>query len=522
MEDMKKAIAYYRYSSHRQGEQSIEGQAAEAQRWAKANNYTIVKEYIDRAMTGTNDDREQFQLMYKEMERLKPDVLILWKIDRMGRNKEEIAFNKYRAKKNGVKIVYVAESIPDSPEGVILESVLEGMAEYYSLQLSQNIRRGQQASAAKCQSIGGSYPLGYRVGADKRFEIDPADAAIVREIYQRYTAGESQSEIIRTLNARGLRTKKGTLFSDNSLRTVLRNEKYTGVYIYKDIRIEGGMPAIIDKETFAKAQLMLKKNKGSPGPRRERADYILSGKLFCGHCGSKMVGVCGTSKTKRKHYYYACGSTRGRKKKKLCNKKNVQKDMIESIVLQCTRELLHDQELLEFIADQTYEYYKKENSESAYTDALQANLRDVEKSLANIMRAIEAGIFNDTTRSRMEELEEQKKQIQASLERSKLREGLQLTRDHILFFLERFRDLDTENPDAQKQLINTFINAVFVYDDKITISYNYTADDSRTITLSEIDSEKFDFSASCSTTARSVEHLIIVRNIFALTKEIGR
>lgn len=196
--------------------------------------------------------------------------------------------------------------------------------------------------------------------------------------------------------------------------------------------------------------------------------------------------------------------------------------MIESIVLQYTRELLHDQELLEFIADQTYEYYKTENSESAYTDALHANLRDVEKALSNIMRAIEAGIFNDTTRSRMEELEEQKKQIQASLERSKLREGLQLTRDHILFFLERFRDLDIENPDAQKQLINTFINAIFVYDDKITITYNYTADDSRTITLSEIDSEKFDFSASCSTTARSVEHLIIIRNIFALTKGIGR
>ena len=520
---MKKAIAYYRYSSHRQGEQSIEGQAAEAQRWAKTNNYTIVKEYADRAMTGTNDDREQFQLMYKEMERLKPDVLILWKIDRMGRNKEEIAFNKYRCKKNGVKIVYVAESIPDSPEGVILESVLEGMAEYYSLQLSQNIRRGQKASADKCKFIGGARPLGYRIDADKRYTIDAKEAATVRQIFDRYLHGESQAEIVCALNEQGLRTQKGRPFTKSSCRSILKNERYTGLYIYKDMRVEGGIPAIIGKEDYAKAQIIMKKNKAAPAHRADKADYILTGKLYCGKCGGAMVGVSGTSRSGRKHFYYACANSRGERKRSVgCTKKNVQKDYIEGIVLRHTRELLQDQELLEFIADKTYDYYKKENSESAYTDALNANLRDVEKSLSNIMRAIEAGIFNDTTRNRMDELEEQKKQIQAALERSKLREGLQLTRDHILFFLERFREMDIESPDAQKQLINTFINAIFVYDDKITITYNYTADDSRTITLQEIEKEVFDYCAQSSTIARRYEHLIIIRNIFALTKKIVR
>ena len=148
---MKKAVVYARYSSHRQGEQSIEGQLAAAYKYANENGYKIVHEYIDRAMTGRNDNREQFQKMLKDTSKKQFDTIILWKIDRFGRNREEIAFNKYRCKKNGVKVVYVAESIPDSPEGVILESVLEGMAEYYSLQLSQNVIRGQRASAEKCQ-----------------------------------------------------------------------------------------------------------------------------------------------------------------------------------------------------------------------------------------------------------------------------------------------------------------------------------------------------------------------------------
>ena len=138
--EYKNAVIYARYSSHRQGEQSIEGQLAAAYKYARDNNLRIIHEYIDRAMTGRNDNREQFQEMLKDTSKKQFSVIIVWKIDRFGRNREEIAFNKHKCKKNGVKVVYVAENVPDSPEGVILESVLEGMAEYYSLQLSQNIR----------------------------------------------------------------------------------------------------------------------------------------------------------------------------------------------------------------------------------------------------------------------------------------------------------------------------------------------------------------------------------------------
>ena len=157
--------------------------------------------------------------------------------------------------------------------------------------------------------------------------------------------------------------------------------------------------------------------------------------------------------------------------------------------------------MLDFIAENTYRYYVEANTDTAYTDALQANLQEVEKSLANIMRAVEAGIFNDTTKARMEELEMQKQQIQSSLNMAKLDNGLHLTKDHIFYFLRRFRELDIENVDCQRQLINTFVNAVFIYDDHITLTFNYSGDD-RTISLAETDAatdgDKFICDVSCS------------------------
>ena len=226
------AVVYARFSSHRQGEQSIEGQVAEAERFAAAHGLTIVKVYADRAQTGRNDNREQFQLMLADAAKHAFDALIVWKTDRIGRNKEEIALNKYHLKKNGVKIYYVAEAIPDTPEGIILEAVIEGMAAYYSEQLSQNVRRGLRMCAQKAQSTGGTHLLGYTVDENKKYVIDPQHAPTVRLIFDMYAQGKTIIEIVRELNARGLRTKKGNLFTKNSLHRMMKNKKYIGTYEY--------------------------------------------------------------------------------------------------------------------------------------------------------------------------------------------------------------------------------------------------------------------------------------------------
>ena len=498
----KIAVVYARYSSHRQGEQSIEGQLAEAYKYAAAHGLKIIHEYIDRAMTGRNDNREQFQEMLKDTAKKQFDTIILWKIDRFGRNREEIAFNKYRCKKNGVKVVYVAESIPDSPEGVILESVLEGMAEYYSLQLSQNIRRGQRASAEKCQCTGGNRPLGYLTDPQtKKFVIDPKTAPTVRLVFDMYAKGKTVAEIVKELNGRGLRTLRGGKFTKNSLHSMLKNEKYIGIYTYKDlVRIEGGVPRIVDDETFYKVQEMLKVNKRAPARTWSRADYILTDKLFCGHCGSKMFGESGTGKSGKKHNYYICSK---RKRERACDKRAVRQAWIEGIVLDNVAAILQNDDIINDIADGVYAYYKEQRKDNDLAGSLQDKLSEVEKAQANIMKAIEAGLFSQATKKRMEELDAQREEIEAELSELELVRSFQLTRDQILYFLCAMRDKNTEDPICQKQLIDTFVNSVFVYDDKLTITFNYSGDN-RTVTLSEVDSlstdgEVFGCRALCST-----------------------
>ena len=221
---MKTAIAYYRYSSHKQGEQSIEGQAEAAHKWADEHDYTIVKEYADRAVSGRTDNREEFQLMLKEAQKIRPDTLILWKVDRMGRNREEVAINKTKLKKCGCSVNYVAETIPDSPEGIILESVLEGFAEYYSVQLSENVKRGMRVSASKGQRIGGYRPYGYDV-INKKYVINEGEAKIVREMFQRYADGQTAKEIRDWLSESGLRNVTGKEFSYSAIRNIVSGRK---------------------------------------------------------------------------------------------------------------------------------------------------------------------------------------------------------------------------------------------------------------------------------------------------------
>ncbi|MBO4732098.1 MAG: recombinase family protein [Spirochaetaceae bacterium] len=520
----EKAVVYARFSSHSQGEQSIEGQLAAARAYAAARGYTIIHEYIDRAMTGKNDNRDDFQKMLTDCAKKQFTVIIVWKVDRFGRNREEITFNKYRAKKHGVRVEYVAENLPDSPEAVILESVLEGMAEYYSLQLSQNIRRGYRENAKKCKYAGGRIPLGYKLDDNKMFMVDEETAPIVRLIFKMYAEGKTIQEVIDHLNAQGLKTSVGQPFTKNSLRTVLKNEKYIGIFDFKngEIRIEGGVPPIVDDTTFLKVQKLLQINQRAPASKWTRAEYLLTGKLFCGSCGSLMTGESGTSKTGAKHNYYLCGNHK--KRNKTCSRKAIRQDWIEEYVLSQAQMLLKDDVLMEFIAENTWQYYLAQDERQERIKAIQHQLDDVNRSISNIMRAIEAGIFNDATKERMDELSVQKTALSAAISGIELEDGFRLTKDHIVFFLEQFKNLDYSDKECQHRLVEVFVNSIFVYDDHITINFNFGGD-GRTVTFSDMEKLKtggvFVHRALCSTITRADELCIIwYCFVFAINVEI--
>jgi len=503
--DNNLAIAYYRYSSHSQNEASIEQQQEQAQKYALAHGFTILREYRDKAISGTTDERPDFQRMLAEVNKLKPAVLILWKTDRLGRDKYVLVNAKHTIRSAGCSIHYVAESIPDnSSESVILESVIEGMAEFYSKNLSQNITRGMRYNAERAV-CNGYKVIGYKKGNDGKYAVDEITAPVVQRIFNEYSDGKPMTEIADNLNNQGLRSLKGNKFSIHSLRKILKNRAYVGEYKFSDIIVPDGMPALINKELFVEVQkrFNLNKRKGSQranGLEDAAPRYWLTGKLFCGECGESMHGMSGTSLTGAIYYYYACKNHR---KKLKCPKKNVRKDVIEKLVVDLLNGFLHDSEKLASLAVDVTEHYKKLYSGTEYLDGLVAEKKRTEAALTNLVKAIEMGIFSETTQSRLMELEVQKKAFSASIDVEKAKQNVLQDEHSIRHYFELYAHADFTNTDVRDMVFEYFIDKIYLYEDRLMITCWYSEEHIE-VPWDEISQavDKFDSFASCFTTEK--------------------
>ena len=464
-----KAVIYARFSSTKQREESIEGQIRECMGYAEKNNIKIVETYIDRAASASKDTDKRlgFLRMVKDSAKHQFDAVLVWKLDRFARDRYDSAHYKHILKKNGVRVVSATEHIAEGPEGIILESMLEGMAEYYSAELSEKIHRGQKENALKGLNNGGGVPLGYRLNSDsKKLEVDPIMAPVVREIFKRYSSGETIREIKDDLNDRGIRTRKGTEFKYSTFNVLLKNRKYIGEYQYQDVVIPDGVPAIVPLEVFNKVQNIKEKNKHAPGMGKAEIPFLLTTKLFCGECGKLMVGESGTSQTGRRYHYYKCG---GAKRKSGCKKKPVRKEWIEDLVIQKTMEVIMDDNLLDRIAKRLLKVQGEENYDIKIIDK---RLQEVEKGIENLLNAIQAGIITPSTQKRLVELEEEKERAEQELIQAKIANPA-LSYEQIMFFLTRFRNLDVTDETQRKHLVDCFVNSIYLYDDKLVLVFNY-------------------------------------------------
>ena len=457
---MKKAVIYARYSSHSQRDESIDAQLRECHEYAVRNDYIILEEYCDRALTGKTDNRASFQKMIKDAKNNKFNYVLVYKLDRFARNRYDSAMYKNILKKHNIKVVSIKENIADSPEGIILESVLEGMAEYYSANLSQNIKRGMTENALQCKYNGSGCPLGFRITPDKHFEIDEMGAKIVKEIFAMYSLGHNTAEIIRHCNMKGYKTSKGQEFNKNSIGRILTNEKYIGTYKHGDIVIENGIPSIIDKELFEKVQTMFKKNYTSRARGKADFDYILSGKLFCGHCGGTMVGISGTSKSGKKHYYYKCST---RKDEHTCNKENERKEWLEEVIVKTTVEQVLTDENIETIATNVIKLIEADNADTTQLTYYEDELKDTRKQIKNIVDMIANGVANKSIADRLTELENYEKDVVANLEYLKMKKPT-ITKPQMVFWLESFRHGDINDIEYKRKIVNSLIHSVYVYD----------------------------------------------------------
>lgn len=465
---MKKAVIYARYSSSNQTEQSIEGQIRVCTDYAERKGFTITSEYIDRAISGRTDNRPDFQRLIADCSKNLFDVVIVYKTDRFARNKYDSAIYKRELKRNGIELHYAAESIPDGPEGIILESLMEGLAEYYSAELSQKIRRGIHESALKGHCTGGNLALGYKIASDKSFMIDDGEAEAVRTIFKMFINGSPNADICAHLNGLGLRTSRGNLFTKSSVPRIIKNEKYIGRYICGDIRIDDAVPAIISEREFYMAQKELETRRTSKQAALPRADYLLSGKLFCGHCKKKMTGVSGTGKLGGKFYYYYCPSARG---KKGCTKKQVSKDWLENLVVEETLKHILQPDVVKHISERCYEIQLAEHSKNDELDFYKRKIAENKKAIANTLKAIETGVSTTTLPERLRELEIEKLKLEKEEKNARARVVL-LEPKQIEYLLLQYAQPWDDLEAYKKHIIDSFVSEVYLYDDRLLIYYN--------------------------------------------------
>lgn len=463
------AVIYARYSSHGQTEQSIEGQLRDNYAWAKQQGVTVVGEYIDRALSGTKDQRPDFLRMIEDASKRQFEMVIVWKLDRFARNRYDSAIYKAKLKKYGVKVVSVKEAITDSPEGIILEGLLESMAEYYSANLSQNVRRGLRESIAKGNYCGGTVPYGYRV-ENKKLVIDDKTAPMIRYMFEEYAKGNSKKDIIDELNRRGCMGRFGKPLSYNSMTHVLPNTVYIGEYKYAGSVVPGLAEPMIDRDLFAVVQERLKRNARSPAAEKAKVSYLLQGKAFCGYCGTPMVGESGRSHTGAIYNYYACHA---KKKRHGCHKKNERKDFIEWYVVEQTLQYILTPGRIERVARAVVEEYKKEFSDTRITD-LEKAVAQIDRELDKLVDALidAPKAAHKRIYDRMEVLEAQKADIGTDLAKLRIAQAIQLTEAEVRAWLKQFTVGDPMDENFRRRIIDVFINAIYLYDDRVLIFYN--------------------------------------------------
>lgn len=473
-----KAVIYARFSSDKQNEASIEGQLRECVQYAEYNGMQVIGNYIDRAFSAKTDHRPEFQHMIKDSFKNLFDIVLVWKLDRFSRDRYDSAHYKRILKKNGVRVISATEAISESPEGILLESLLEGCAEYYSAELAVKVRRGMTENALKAKANGVRAPFGYYIDGDDKYQIDETLAPIVKEIYSLYLEGKRVKDIAKLMNARGIKNR-GYDMNYNSVFRILTNRKYIGEYKFGDILLPDAIPAIIDKDTFDDVQQRLKNNKKAPAKHRSEDNYLLTTRLFCGKCGAMMVGEIGTSHTQSKYRYYKCNQA----KKHKCDKKAVKKDWIEDLVIEEILSLISNDEVIEELSDRIYEMQTEENAAVA---VVKNQLSEVEKKLNNLAEAIAQGVFSSTTKKLLDDLEEQKSNLEVELFKTQINHPV-LTKEQIQFALYSYRKLDLSSQEGKQQLIDGFVNSIFIYDDRFLITFNYKGQ-SKTVTFEQVNS----------------------------------
>jgi len=489
------AAIYARFSSDNQREESIDAQLRACREYAEQNHIKIVYEYVDRAKSATTtENRTSFLAMISNADNF--DFVIVHKLDRFARNRSDSIGYRMELKRHGTTLISVLENLnEDNPESVILESVLEGMNEYYSRNLAREVRKGLNENALKCMHTGGIPPLGYDVNPKtKQLEINREESLTIKLIFQSVLDGKGYSHIIRLLNENGMKTKRGKPFGKNSLHDILRNEKYCGVYVYNRaqskidnkrnshknkadediIRIENGVPAIISKETFERVQEIMNRRQNKTPTSAAKETYLLSGKIFCGECGAVYCGNRHSSSNgKTTIVTYRCNN-RSRRTNAACKNKEVNKKNIEAFVLNILAEIIFDEKYIPNIIGEYNDFVVNNSTDmKEAADILKKEITKKVKKIDNLSDVI-AETGNASLVIALEKAENERDKLEKQLEvlNEKMRAVKIPDMEINTAFSKAKMMFQSGQLSETRQLINLYVEKVIVYPDRIDLKIN--------------------------------------------------
>ncbi|MBQ6621932.1 MAG: recombinase family protein [Mogibacterium sp.] len=464
-----RGVIYARYSSHAQRDCSIEQQVEKAQAFAAERGINILRVYSDRAVSGRTDRRPEFQRMLQDAQAGLFDCVIAWKSNRLGRNMLQAMQTAEALADHGIRCMYVEEEFDDTASGRFALRTMMNVNQFYSENMAEDIRRGLIHSARQGRALG-PIPFGYEKGPDGKYQVNEAEAPVVLEIFRRVAAGEPFADLAADLNRRGIRTKTGKPWGRSSFHRLLSNKKYLGIYQYAEIITPDAIPRIVPDALFEEVQHYLDIKKDLPGVTGRKGPgqvpYLLTGKIFCGCCGSPMIGVGGTSKSGRQYHYYAC---RKRAYEKACQKKNVSRDEIEYQVAKAIFDAALSPENLEKIIDYTIDWSKK-NADRSGASACEERIRKANASIKAILDAVEKGFYNDSMQQRVLDLEAERRAAERELASINALAKVP-TREELRASFDRLHGGDPEDKRFQELLFDTFLMAVYVYEDHLDVYF---------------------------------------------------
>jgi len=452
---MKTAVLYARYSSDKQREASIEDQLRVCRDYCVREHIEIVGEYADYAISGKTDRRPEFRRMIANAP--ESDYVVVYMFDRFSRDRYDSATYKKMLRECGVRVVSASEKVEDTPEGGLQEGLLELLSEYYVADLKRKVRRGMEGNALKAMDNG--YRIfGYRTDPDtRRYVIHEAEAEVVREVFARYLGGETIGAIARSLAARGWSTSTGSPVNYNWVQRILGREAYTGLYSWGGIEVDGGMPVIIDADTFERARMMPKRK---PRDLESWSSYPLSGKLYCGICGEPMHGSGGTGRSGKRYHYYTCPE-RGD-----CRRR-VRRELVEDALAQAVLDIASNEERMRGVARRIVEMYRNDGSAVIELESVEERIEALQTEQHNMTLAARKGLVTDEMVARNDEIAEQLRALH-SRRGVLLSEAEGVSEDEIVEFLAH--GFDREDEDF---IFGSFVDRVHLFPDCMVAVFNF-------------------------------------------------